>query len=474
MNFLERSNLLVSGYLLVFGGLFFILIIFPLIIISDYFLIFYCFLLQVFLFYCLFLRVENILFIISFFSILFLAFYFPVSGIFLQLNFNYKNLLYAVGLRSLTLLAVLFWTFLRIKNKKFLYFLPFFLIAISFLRSSDKFSALIYFVNSFGVLFLCLIFFHYFLKCKSNISYMNDSLRKLFLYCLILVAIISFLYGIFFYKLSSIFRPDLALALKLKGEPWPEGNIFPSWYSVLFDYAIPRFFGTFPDAIKAGWFYSVLLIITFFSNIKPFGFKLFLIFFLFFCLLATLSKGALAFLLMFSFIYFILNFRIIKSFSSLLILVFLLFIIIILLALKFPGSNIVHLMGLYYGFKTILNANFLNFLFGYSLGYGGNLQAIYSKAELWLQTGSESGVGVLLVKMGFLGFLCYLYFFYSICKKAFLKQNYIILSMLIPLFVLSYLQEDLINSSLWSLFLFFFLYFKFKKVTFLYENNNCF
>ncbi|WP_157627901.1 hypothetical protein [Thermodesulfatator autotrophicus] len=406
--------------------------------------------------------IRLFLLIISLFSTIYLAFYFPFYGFILNFTSNYKNLLYAVGIRSLLISFFLFLIFFskKIFKKNLLYFMTIFYLILEFLRSENKIGGIIYLLNSFFPVFLFLIVLHFTAKYRFKGKYeyfkKNDSiliLRIVFVVMLV-VYIIDLIYGFYFLQLQEIFHPKYVLAIKHKGHPF-EGLYHPSWFSIIGNNCYLRFLGIFPDAIKNGYFLALFFILIFHTKLKPKIFKIYFSLFLLSSLVFTLCKGALCLLVIYFVTYFLVKLNYIRRFSFYIVYILIILFLLIIASFYFPGSNTVHVLGLINALYFLSDSSILETLLGKGLGFGGNLAVIYTTSGNWIKAGAESGVGVVLTNLGLIGFCLYSFYFFSLWRIL-LKENNkcsnMMVSLLLSLYVLSFLQEDLINSSIWSMF----------------------
>lgn len=390
----------------------------------------------------------------------FLILYFPVLGFVLSTinEVPLFELKVAVGIRSaiFSSLIVLFVVLVTINatEKKLarilLLLTTIFVLMFSFISSASSFvPKATYLINTFIPLFFTYI----------GILLLSHSPRVSISQSFIILALsifcaFSLIYFLALELIYDIVRPDLISVVRSQdGLPLSYGDFPGSWGSMIAGFRFNRLVGTFPDPILFGYF-MVMMAIFLFSK-KAYRLSLFFLIIVF----LSGSKGAWLLFLNTVFLFFILKKFNGLRFASVIGLVMLQ----VIFAALFQSSATIHLAGLQGAIGSILNGSLDQFLLGYGIGSGGNLARFSedSASHGWLESGSESGVGILLYQLGLVGFLFYVFVIYLIDRR--LNFNYKLykdssnlysLAIIYSIFVNSFMQENCVNSSVLSILLF--------------------
>lgn len=389
------------------------------------------------------------------FAIVITAFYPPFLGMFSSIEGGVNGFFVKLflGLRSAffaTWVGVAFVLIVIYRHLRYGYaklFALFFILLVGALNGALSLEAQItYFLNAFLPLFVTILIIPYLIENGQNFERHAKYAEKL----LVLSAIISLIYFPILMMNLDIFRPDLALMHQTIEGRGLNSALPPQWQSYINGEFFPRFVGTFPNPILLGYFCAISSFVFFIRERN-------LISILFAILtVATLSKGAILFLL----VAHLLRLSLIRS-----LLLFWLALILVVagsltLAYFLDGSNRVHLRGLTGGVQSVLTASPVNFLFGFGIGSGGNL----ARSQLedgpvsagWLASGSESGIGVLIYQLGFVGiaflaFICSAIYHAATVNKSHASTNATsVVALCAAWFANMLLQEDLINVTISS------------------------
>lgn len=407
-------------------------------------------------------RYAEILVVAGVASVTFLALYFPILGFILgSVNqLPLFELKVAVGIRSavysflLILFAVLVSFNSKTKTKTIahigLLLTAVFILTFSFMSSPSSFvSKATYLINTFIPLFFT--YFSILLLSNSSRGYIKQSIV---FKVLIVFIVLSFIYFVALELFYDIVRPDLISAMRSKdGLPINYGDYPGSWGSMIAEIRFNRFVGSFPDPILFGYFMAMLAIFTFSKKAYALSFVFLLMVFL------SGAKGAL--LLFVNTLFLV---AVLKHFNGLRFAAIIGLVgFQVVFATLFQSSATIHLEGLQGAINSILNGGLKELFFGYGIGSGGNL-ARFSEggsSHGWLESGSESGVGVLLYQLGLFGFLFYVYIIYLVDRslnrnyKVYKDRSYIYaLSIIFSVFINSFMQENCVNASVLSMVLF--------------------
>ena len=413
-------------------------------------------------------------------SIVFLASFLPLIGLFLAPygEHSLSSVKTLVSMRPLVVTSLLMLLLLRsipaITTKQLFLASVAILALVSSLILSDAplMKRLAYLLNSFLPLFMGLILLLISLQIiEKTPASLNHILRGNYVYFCLIIVCVCIWYGYAIDLTYDIFRPDLSSAYRAEHRGLIDYGDYPaSWKDKISGIEIRRFAGAFFDPIQFGYFCAFA---SFFAiNCRRPIFILFGVFFLY-ALYLSGSKGATSFFLMATFLT--IWHRYIRLFywpiATALIGSFL------LVSSLLSSSGKVHLAGLLGGTLSILNSSVKNMLFGYGIGSGGNLSLNESDGSIsgdhtWLASGAESGFGVLIFQTGILGvfsfFLLLLYLFHYLNSSTVLSKNSksACLSLLVSYFACLLLQENLINSSiLMMMFLTFTMLLEKKRTT---------
>jgi hypothetical protein len=405
-------------------------------------------------------RHADILVIAGVSSVTFLALYFPVLGFILG-SINQVPLFelkVAVGIRSVvySFLLIVFVALVSIDStqKKLaqvgLSLIVVFILIFSFISSSSSFVPKVtYLINTFVPLFFTYI----------GILLLSNSARGYIEQTFVLKALtvfvtLSFVYFVALELFYDIVRPDLISAMRSKdGLPVTYGEYPGSWGSMIAEVRFNRFVGSFPDPILFGYFMAMLAIFTFSKKAYALSFV--------FLLMVFLSGAKVALLLFVNTLFLV---AVLKHFNGLRFVTIIGLVgFQIVFATLFQSSATIHLEGLQGSINSILNGGLKELFFGYGIGSGGNL-ARFSEggsSHGWLESGSESGVGILLYQLGLFGFLFYVYIIYLVDRR--LNRNYKVykdssyiyaLAIIVSVFINSFMQENCVNASVLSMMLF--------------------
>jgi len=396
---------------------------------------------------------KNILliFFASLINLLFLTINYPLLGLFIsnELYINSENLKFITGLRTIFFTSIL--TFVLFWNIKFRPISVLLLITLIFIVNNlilldAPFKAqVIYLLNSI-LPFLLLPITIILLINKKNIIYIDKKILLLFLFSIL---IFGLLYWLSIDISYDIFRPDLVSSIRSRdGLALNYGEFPGSWGSRIDDFKYTRIPGTFADPIQWGYF------LLFFTILAIFYFKSYsLLLILLFTIIMAGSKGAIMTLLGFFIFYLILKKK------KILFVPIMLFWIMFILLISFLSdtSGKIHLLGLFGGITSILNASSFNLLFGFGIGSGGNMLSVANPNSFdrssWVLTGAESGFGTYIYQTGILGLTLLLYLlknmYSAILNSNKLNRNnkYTIVSILTSYYITFLMQENLLNTS---------------------------
>lgn len=392
-------------------------------------------------------------------NLIFLALVFPVVGFFLSQGVVLENLSMIVAQRSILLFVLMgiLWVKLLVADARIniLLFIIVIPLSISFVISVAPLQArAAYMINSFFPLFMTLALIFYVITDEDFDFTLINRIFNFLLIVIVVGVIFNIMLWFFTYDL---FRPDLFFAYRDRSELGIAYGDYPRpWSSNIGDFEFYRMTGSFADPIQWGYFLSATCLALYFSMMyfprHPFVMWLFAVILL--LLILSGAKGAWLFLLGTIFLF--------HAFSigtKTMVLAVLFFSSMSFLVSSFGGaSGWIHIAGLVGGINSILEADIFHMIFGYGMGAGGNLvTTVGADVEeyklTWLQTGSESGFGVLIYQLGLLGVTSFLILFIASIRGIWNSQilNFIqkkfMISVLISYFVLFLLQENLLNTS---------------------------
>lgn len=403
-------------------------------------------------------RNAEILIVASVASVTFLTLYFPILGF--TLGYTDQFLLFelkaAVGIRSViySFLLLAFALIASLSSSKINHYVILSLIVVgflffSFISSSSVFLPKVtYLINTFVPLFFTYIGVLFLLDTSKG--FINQTIVFKALAFFILVSLIYFIGLDLFYD---VVRPDLISAMRSKdGTPIEYGTYPGSWGSMIAGVRFNRFVGSFPDPILFGYFVALMAVFLFSKKSYLLS--------AFFVLMILLSGAKGALLLFINSLFLVAVFKYFKRFRGLAVIGLVAFQVFV--AMLFQSSASIHLEGLLGAINSVLSGSLREFLFGYGIGGGGNLARFSEDAfgHGWLESGSESGVGVLLYQLGIVGGLVYIYIIYLVDSKLIkLYQSskdtsYLYaLAAILAVFINSFMQENCINASILSMLL---------------------
>jgi len=391
-------------------------------------------------------------------NLFFLAMYYPIFGNAYSYYevFSADVLKLQIGARSvlfssiLCISALVFSGYVRRGEKSDFHFLVLACLYLlcSFYVSDAVFMAkTTYVLNSFLPVFLTLFFI---LKLEKGASILRrqeiSAIYAVVYFILLLVVVYSLVLSDFY----DVFRPDIVASVRER-DLLPLGyGLYPGpWWTQIESIEFIRLVGVFPDPIILGYFLAVMSVV-FLVDKKYLAFSV--------CaclLLLSLSKGA--WLFCFNTVFLVIVF---KYFKRIYIPILLLLVVGQLIMAKYLNSSAaIHYYGLEGGLTSILSGVKTIFI-GYGVGNGGNLASISAEGwerNSWLSSGSESGVGVLLFQLGFIGLGLVLLWLRKIYFISSGKYNHAYsgwsISLVFAFFINSFLQENCINSSLLGILL---------------------
>lgn len=405
-------------------------------------------------------------------NLVFISFYFPLFGFVLgvvgatsdqlKLFVGVRPFVYSILLLALFLLAGLDQVqrgVLKVGSIKYMVFL-FYLVFSILVSPAGWLSKGLYFFNSFFPLFLTV-------SALTWIACQTSDRRGEVLYSFsVLMLFFAAIYAIFIDDLYHIVRPDLISVMRSNtAEQLPYGEYPSSWWTSIGSLSFNRLVGFFPDPIIAGYFFSFLTIISWLKK-HYFVFLVGLV-----LLFLSFSKGAWIYSFSFVIVYATLCLK-----SRLFwVVVLTIALVQIAVANMFHSSAYIHYLGFVGAIESVLMAP-AKAIFGFGLGVGGNLEVFSGGGEDWsraasLKTGAESGVGVIIYQLGFLGLLIYVWMINvlkNILYKRYLvsgeKEFLAIIAMVGSMVANSFLQENCINASLLGLLLYFCCVLGFSRV----------
>jgi hypothetical protein len=413
---------------------------------------------------------------ICYFSIVFLACFLPIIGLFLSPygEHSLSNIKTLVSMRPVVVSGLFIVLIIKIsplltRKQWILLSLGFVSLFCSFLIGNislvKRFS---YLLNSFVPLFIGLTLLAACLKQVEKSSKTLVSFRtKKYVYFSFVIACICLLYGYSIELNYDIFRPDLASSYRAEHKGLISYGDYPaSWKDKISSLKTIRYAGTFFDPIQFGYFCSFA---SFFClSHRKREVKILGIFFLYSLYLSG-SKGAVSFFIMSLFL------TIWRRYIGYLFwqVAFCLSGFFIFISTILSTSGKIHFAGLIGGVFSIISSPIKNMVFGYGIGAGGNLSIdknnSLSSNVSWLESGAESGFGVLIYQTGFFGVISFLlllfYVFYSINTSRVLsgRSKSSLLAILISYFTCFLLQENLVNTSIMLMMFLVFTMFLEKK-----------
>lgn len=311
-------------------------------------------------------------------------------------------------------------------------------------------------ITDFGVVlnytfntFLSLLVFYYVLYnlVEKRVNILNLSSFNISLWIFVTACILFVAISVFGFDEQEFFY-QVGFALRGEGT---DGN----YETHIHDVYLKRFPGIFADPILSSTFFSSLFVVAcvFFRNylLKIVTCLVCLVF-----LVLSLSKAGFLYIVLFSVFYTIMLVKLRKG-LKLFILLFTCFVILLTLMLRAVfgagqlDSSYVHTMGFITPF--IADRDIAYFI-GHGLSNAGNLGG-------WLAEGAESFVGMLMYSYGLLGVFLYIaisirFVWLNIRKSD--RLNRFLVAMFLPIFCISFLQENIFNSSFIIIRLFFVIY----------------
>lgn len=405
-----------------------------------------------------------------FFLLIFNGSYHPMFGMFAAVGESVPDIYKLVlGVRSVFFLAMISVSLLGCRKLifsrgdvfayVFILSVVYLLFQFGFVSSAPTLSKVTYLFNSFFPLF-----FSIFIVCFFSTMRGSGGEFKAVVGVLIVFSSVAFVYFAALPATYDFFRPDLASSFRLReGEVLLRGEYDPSWRSEIAGFEFSRFVGTFPDPIVCGYFIGAVCFSLFCTGqyLKASWFS--------FLLAISLSKGAWLFLAQAVLIKYMLS----KNRMVGYILVPVLVGGQLTLATQIESSNVVHFNGLIGGVASVLAGGAKEKAVGFGVGAGGNLGRgdvdDGGRGEGWLSSGSESGIGVVVYQLGFLGILLYLMMLILLCRKLVVasrpegrglpgdvkllsraRATDAVQALFLSLFVNTFLQENCVNASVLS------------------------
>lgn len=210
------------------------------------------------------------------------------------------------------------------------------------------------------------------------------------------------------------------------------------WWSQIGHWLIPRFHGLYEDPIFAGYIFGAFCLLCFVYQ------RILLSVIFAGLMIATLSKGAFL-LVLASFVFSRALSR--RMFQSKISVALAALASVFLYGFVSEISNTsasVHLRGLLLPFANMGEYSIFQIAFGHGVGSGGNLHRLAyggDLSDLWLATGSESGIGTLFYQLGFAGLISLLFAIITIIPSLTTWSRSIVIVYIINLFF----QENLLN-----------------------------
>ncbi|ADY29185.1 hypothetical protein [Cellulophaga lytica] len=370
---------------------------------------------------------------------------FVISNLSVSLYGLGKLHIYQAGILFYLIIVLLITIFSRFKLINTLKLFGCYVVVFFLLYYSNIIKSILFSFNVFGG------FFMFFLLLSCLINYRKKDLKVYYDQLTF-----DFFYLIFFILIASILISLIDLSTNfylLKYQATAVSNFRGSNENILFVNGFPKIyvtgFGNYDfilrytplvnDPVRAGYWYVCFIMFILFI-IRKITIKLFLLPILLVLLVLTWSKGAIIFIVLIGVYYFLFKKKMQNT-------AYLFFIGTLSLMIYLSGilktSAAIHVLGLKIPFEQSFG---LRYLFGNGLHKAGNMGRL--EGEHWMESvsrGAESLVGTYFYAFGLIGFLLYSRLHIIYIKKFNSNGFFVVSSILISSFFISFLQEGQYN-----------------------------